>query len=181
MEVPMLRAKTLRKWLGIFLMGALVVGQLPLPPVTASAQTMVTLREGREIEAEMIDDATGGSVEAEGQVRFRVASDVEVHEQIAIAAGTEGVLVVAEAKGNGMFGKAGEVVFTDGWIEVGGDQVPVAIKGRQTFKGKSRRFTSIALTLVLVGPFIKGGPGGLKAGERFFLEVKETRQVPAEG
>jgi len=177
----MLRAKNLRTMVVMVLMGALIIGQLPLPLMTAAAQTMVTLREGREIEAEMLDDATGGNVAAEGQVRFRVVSNVEVHEQVAIAAGTEGVLVVAEAKGNGMFGKAGEVVFTDGWIAVGADQVPVAIKGRQVFKGKSRTFTSIVLTLVLVGPFIKGGAGGLKAGERVFLEVKETRQVPAEG
>jgi hypothetical protein len=177
----MLRAKNLRKGLVMVLMGALIIGQLPLSLMTAAAQTMVTLREGCEIEAEMIDDASGGRVEAAGQVRFRVANDVVVHEQVAVAAGTEGVLVVAEAKGNGMFGKAGEVVFTDGWIEVGGDQVPVAIKGRQAFKGKSRTFTSIVLTLVLIGPFIKGGAGGMKAGERFFLEVKETRQVPAEG
>lgn len=177
----MLGAKGLRKSLVMVLMAALIIGQLPLTLVTAAAQTMVTLREGREIEAEMIDEASGGRVEAEGQVRFRIVADVEVHEQVAVAAGAEGVLVVAEAKGNGLFGKAGEVVFTDGWIEAGGDQIPVAIKGRQTFKGKSRRFTSIVLTLVLVGPFIKGGAGGLRAGERFFLEVKETRQVPAEG
>jgi hypothetical protein len=177
----MLRARNLRKSLVMVLMAAFTIGQLPLPLVTAAAQTMVTLREGREIEAEMIDDASGGRVEAEGQVHFRVVGDVQVHEQVAIAAGTEGVLVVAEAKGNGMFGKAGEVVFTDGWIPVGTDQIPVAIKGRQTFKGKSRTFTSIVLTLVLVGPFIKGGAGGLKAGERIFLEVKETQQVPAEG
>ncbi len=157
----------------------LLLGELPLLWGASAAQTMVTLREGREIEAEMIDDARSGSVAPADEVRFRVLEAVEVHGQVALPAGSEGALVVGEVERNGMLGKPGRVSFAEGWIEAGGEKVPVAIKGRSVFKGKSKKTVAVVLTLVLVGPFIKGGQGGIAAGEHIFVQIKATSQVPA--
>ena len=161
---------------------AFLFGHAPFLGRDAAAQMMVTLRQGREIEVQMIDDARSGSVSEGDEVRFRVVEDVEVHGQIALSEDAEGVLVVGAVKKNGMlWGKPGRVDFPEGWITIGAEKVPVTVKGRTTFKGKSKKLTAILLTPLLIGLFLKGGPGGIEEGERILIEVAETRQIPAAG
>ena len=154
---------------------------ISLVTVSTLAQTTVTIRQGRMIEAEMIDDARSNAVEPEGTAKFKIVEDVEVHGIVAIKKGSEGVLTIKEAEKNGMIGKPGRVVFGEGYVKAGPYEVPVVMKGRSEFKGKSMKIVAIPLCLVLVGFLIKGKQGGLKPGEHFFIEVSSTMQIPVAG
>lgn len=156
------------------------LAQLPvLTPGPEAQSARVTLREGREIRARMLDDARSRSVAPGDRVRFEVAEDVEMHGLVAVKAGTVGTLAVTEVKKNGMlWGKPGQVVFGAGSIPGAGVDIPVELAGRDTFKGKSRKLTAILLTPLLVGLFLRGGQGGLDAGDPILLSIPETVQVP---
>jgi len=169
-----------RRMVGAAVCAAFMATQVVLFSPAAFAQTMVTLRDGRQFEAEMIDDARSGSVSEGDEVRFRVLADIEVHGRIAVPAGAEGAITVARAEKNGRFGKPGAVTFGEGWVQAGVERVAVRIAGRSRFKGGSKLTTGLLLLIVGV-LFVKGGQGGLAEGEHLFLEIDETRQVPAAG
>jgi hypothetical protein len=160
---------------------AFLFAQLPaLVPGAGAQQTQVTLREGREIMARMLDDARSRNVAAGDRVRFEVTEDVEVHGHIAVKQGTIGTLQISEVKRNGMlWGKPGHVVFGEGSIPSYNMEIPVLLSGRNVFPGRSKKLTAILLTPLLVGLFLRGGQGGLEAGEPIILAVPKTLQAPA--
>ncbi len=162
---------------------SLILTQMPLLGSTARAEKMVTLREGREIMARLLDDGRSRNVEVGDELRFEVIEEIQVHDHLAIEKGAVGTLVVDEVKRNGMlWGKAGHVVYGKGTIPAvtrSNITIPVMIKGTNIFKGKSRKWTAILLTPLIFGLFMRGGQGGVAQGETILLEVTKTLQAPA--
>lgn len=162
---------------------SLILTQMPLLGSTARAEKMVTLREGREIMARLLDDGRSGGVAAGDELRFEVIEEIQVHDHVAIEQGAVGTILVDEVKRNGMlWGKAGHVVYGKGSIPTvtrSNITIPVMIKGSAIFKGKSKKLTAILLTPLIFGLFMRGGQGGVAQGETILLEVTETLQAPA--
>jgi hypothetical protein len=144
----------------------------------ATAQTLVTLRQGQIIDVVTTADGRSGSLEDGTTVPFEILDDVMVYGAIALPAGTQGVLNVENVKKNGRFGKPGSVKYGDGVITVGDQQINVKLVGPALQKGKSK-FTKGLLYLVVGVLFVKGEQGGFAAGDTLKIEVAETAQIRA--
>lgn len=171
---------SLKKISCLILVGLLCLGQGLSLPLAAMAQTLLTLREGRLLAVEMVDDAQSGSVEAGDEVKFTLLEDVEVHGQIALPKGSTGILKVVAIKKNGIFGKPGLVEFGEGYVKSGMNEVPIALEGSETRKGKGK--LGKGLLFLIVGVlFVKGEEGGLEAGQQVNVQITSTQQVPPAG
>jgi len=143
----------------------------------AYAQEMVTLREGREIQVEMVADSRSSAVGPGDLVTFKLSSDVIANEIVALPKGTEGTISVKAVDTNGMFGAPGFVEYDQGWIDHAGLKIPVKINEPSKVVGDSKR-TKGLLYLIVGVFFVKGEEGGLAPGDGFSVIVTQTIQVP---
>lgn len=141
------------------------------------AQDMVTIREGRQIEVEMVDDARSGAINLGDTVTFRISKDVKSNSVLAMPKGTLGFMTIKDLKTNGRFGKAGFVEYGRSWIELDGLKIPVEIQGSTTVEGDSK-LTKGLLYLVVGVLFVKGEAGGYAPGDEFTIKVMRRIQVP---
>lgn len=141
------------------------------------AQDMLTLRAGRMLDVQMVDDGQSGSVNPGDEVTFRLLDDIMVHGNVALPKGTTGVLTIKASGKNGRFGKGGFVEYGGGVIHLDPLEIPVEYSGINPSKGKSR-FTTGLLYLIVGVFFVKGEEGGLIQGQDFSVKITETLQVP---
>ncbi len=153
---------------------------LALPGLVSDAQaTVVRLTEGLEIKVGFPGAVSGNDVEQGDSVDIMLLEPIIIDDSTIVEQGAMGKAVVEEAKGNGMFGKAGMVRVKFAYMMPKGafqskDNQPIMISGEAEDIGNGKKTLSYALTIFIVGAFIKGGEGELAPNVPYDAKIAKS-------
>ena len=157
------------------------VVQAPAAPAAAPAAAAATaVPEGTEFYIVTTEPLSSKSASTGQRVGMKVDENVLVNGALVIAKGTPVRAEVNEAKGSGMFGKAGKLTLRiESTTAVDGQKVPLT--GSPKAAGKSRTGTMVAVTLLVspVGVFLKGKNATYPEGTRMTVYTDEAVSVAA--
>lgn len=151
------------------------------------AQTVIP--QGTLVKIELLTEVDSGKSKVNDSVRYRIVEDVRIDNQIAIAAGTEGVGTVISVDTAGRLGQDGLVQVDFGTTRAM-DSTPVRLRvdERATERNKSLELAAGASLagVVLLGPiglaagyFVQGRQHVIPVGTQFFVEVAADTRVEA--
>lgn len=159
-----------------------------LAALAASFAQAVLVPAGLGVRLELDQDLSSKTARAGDRVRLRVAEDVRVGGEVAIAKGTRVIAVVAEARPRGRWGKNGMIRLSLLPVQSSGKET-VPLRPRQKgkeFQGSQTDKAAIATGggLVLLGPvgllggaFVPGKDVELRKGSRLETEVARDTEV----
>lgn len=137
-----------------------------------------TIPEGTEFYVVTTQGLSSKTAGQGDRVGLKVDENVQVDGVTLIAKGTPVRATVAEAKGAGMFGRAGKLnLQIESTTTVDGQRVP--LRGNRMMAGKGRTGTMVALTALVspVGVFLKGKNASYPEGTRVTVFTDETVTV----
>lgn len=142
--------------------------------------------KGTLVRIELITELNSETAKVNDTIKYRVADDVRIENQIAIAAGAEGSGHVISVNNAGRLGQDGLVkVDFGGTRAIDSSRLDLQIDERSTEKNKSLELAAGASLagVVLLGPiglaagyFVRGKPHVVPVGTEFYVEV--TRETP---
>ncbi len=159
--------------------GPASLSRKPAAPAASAAST-IAIPEGTEFYVITTEALSSKSASVGQRVSMKVDENVLVNGQLVIAKGTPVRAEVGEAKGSGMFGKAGKLSLRiESTTAIDGQKVPLT--GSPRAAGKSRTGTMVAVTALVspVGVFIKGKNATYPEGTRLTVYTDEGLSVNA--
>lgn len=147
---------------------------------TASAQSVVTLREGTTVRMRLIETLdTGAKLQVGSQIAFEVADPVMVNNQIVIRPGARGIGTLTEATKAKWAGRKGKLDFTIDFVEaVDGQNVSVrSSANRVKGKGNVGLMAAGALLISPVAIIVRGKNAVVEKGTEFTVYIDEDRDI----
>ncbi len=140
----------------------------------AAAPARVAVPEGTEFYVITTEALSSKSASAGQRVAMKVDENVLVNGVLVIAKGTPVRAEVNEAKGAGMFGKAGKLSLRiESTTAVDGQKVPLTGSPRAAGKGRAGTMAAVTLLVSPVGVFIKGKNATYPEGTRLTVYTDE--------
>ncbi len=153
----------MKKILSVILLSLLL--QVQVSATTIPSGTLVVVQPQQEIDA---DDVKAGDT-----VKFLVAQNVKVDNDIVIKSGAEAFAQVTKVKNNGILGLPGELEVSEFQILTDNNEV-VRLRGSIIDKGIGRYWANVGWFFVFPLLFVKGNDGKIQKNTTHYLYTIEN-------
>lgn len=160
-------------WAGCLLMAACVAPRAQDAPAPATPARVLPAET--EIHLRLLEAVASNTHKHGDRFKLEVAEPVVVDGQVVIPAGTACIGEVVHAAKAGFGGRAGELILTSRFVQLGEHQVK--LRSFSAGHGTERVNLAMGLSFVVVGLFVQGNNIALPAGTDVFAKIAADSEL----